>query len=139
MQLMPKRIKYRKDQRGTMKGMAQRGNHVDFGDFGLMCLDLAWVSAKQLEAGRVAAARSLGTTGRLFIRVFPHKPISAKPAETRMGKGKGEPEYYAAVCKPGTIIYEISGVGEDVARQVFNSIAHKMPVRVKMVGRRRGL
>ncbi len=139
MQLMPKRIKYRKDQRGTMKGMAQRGNRVSYGDWGLMSLEMAWISAKQLEAGRVAAARGLGTAGRLFIRLFPHKPISAKPAETRMGKGKGEPEYYAAVCKPGTVIFEISGVGPDVAREVFNLIAHKMPVRCKLVGRRAAL
>lgn len=136
MLMMPRRVKFRKSQRGTRKGVATRCNRVSYGDFGLMSLDHAWISAKQLEAGRVAAMHRMGTQGRLFIRVFPHKPISAKPAETRMGQGKGEPEYYAAVVRPGTVIYEISGVTEDFARQCFNNMAHKMSVHVKMISRK---
>ena len=136
--LMPKRVKFRKSQRGTMKGPATRGNRVSFGDFGLMSLEMGWLSAKEIEAGRVSAAHSMGTEGRLYIRVFPHKAISGKPAETRMGKGKGEPEYYAAVIHPGTILFEVSGVTEDFARQLFNNVAHKMSLRCKMVTRRHG-
>lgn len=136
MQSMPKRVKYRKSQRGKMKGVATQGNKVSFGDYGLMSLEMAWLSAKQIEAGRMTAMHFMGTEGKFYIRVFPHKPISAKPAETRMGKGKGEPEYYAAVIKPGTILYEIGGVREDFARDCFNRIAHKMPVRTKMIMRR---
>ena len=136
--LMPKRVKFRKSQRGTMKGPATRGNRVSFGDFGLMSLEMGWLSAREIEAGRVAATHMMGTEGRLYIRVFPHKPISAKPAETRMGKGKGEPEYYAAVIHPGSVLYEVSGVTEEFARQVFNNVAHKMSLRCKMVSRRHG-
>jgi large subunit ribosomal protein L16 len=132
---MPRRVKYRKVQRGSFRGIATRGNRVAFGDYGLMSLEHGWVSAKQLEAGRITAARFLGTTGRFYIRIFPHKPITAKPLETRMGTGKGEPEYYAAVVKPGTVIYEIGGVTEALAKECFNLIAHKMPVRVKMIQR----
>jgi large subunit ribosomal protein L16 len=139
MQLMPKRVKFRKAQRGRMKGEATRGNTVRFGDFGLMSLEMAWISARQIEAARMCAAHALGTGGRLYMRVFPHKPISAKPAETRMGKGKGEPEYYAAVVHKGTILVEISGVPEEVARQILNLVAHKMPIRVRMVARRPAL
>lgn len=133
--LMPKRIKYRKWQRGIMKGTAQRGNFVAFGTYGLVSLDMGWMSAQQIEAGRVAISHVMPPTGRFWLRVFPHKPITAKPAETRMGKGKGEPEYYVAEVKKGTILYELDGVSEDVARMVFNSVAHKMPFRVKMVKR----
>jgi len=136
MQLMPKRVKFRKSQRGTMKGCATRGNTVEFGDFGLMALEMFWITARQLEAARMAATHALGTSGRLYMRVFPHKPISAKPAETRMGKGKGEPEYYAAVVRKGTIIIEIAGVPEAIARSILNLVAHKMPIRVRMVARR---
>jgi large subunit ribosomal protein L16 len=136
MQLMPKRVKFRKSQRGTMKGCATRGNTVVFGDFGLMALEMYWITARQIEAARMAATHALGTSGRLYMRVFPHKPISAKPAETRMGKGKGEPEYYAAVVRKGTILIEIAGVPEPIARQILNLVAHKMPIRVRMVARR---
>jgi large subunit ribosomal protein L16 len=136
--LMPKRVKHRKDQRGTMKGPATRGNRVSFGDFGLMSLEQGWLSAKEIEAARVASAHAMGTEGRLYIRVFPHKPISGKPAEVRMGQGKGDPEYYAAVVKPGSVLFEISGVTEEFARDVFNNVAHKMSVRCKMVKRRHG-
>ena len=133
--LMPKRVKFRKSQRDKMKGVATRGNRVAFGDFGLMSLEMGWLPARQIEAGRVAASHMMGTEGRLFIRIFPHKSISGKPAETRMGKGKGEPEYYAACIRPGTILFEVSGVSEDFARRCLNLVAHKMCVRCKMVKR----
>jgi large subunit ribosomal protein L16 len=133
--LMPKRIKFRKSQRGRRKGVATRGNKVAFGDFGLMTLEAGWLSAREIEAGRIAASHFMGSEGRLYIRVFPHKPVSAKPAETRMGKGKGEPEFYAAVIRPGQILYEIAGVNEDFAKQCLSLVAHKMSVRCKMVTR----
>ena len=135
--LMPKRVKFRKTHRGTMKGVATRGNKVSFGDYGLMAMEYGWLSAREIEAGRVAATHMMGTEGRLYIRVFPHKSISAKPAETRMGKGKGEPEYYAAVVLPGTILFEVSGVSEDFARQCLNLIAHKVSLRTKLIARKR--
>lgn len=138
MPLMPKRVKYRKSQRGRIKGRASRGNTVCFGEYGIMALEPGWVSARQLEAGRVAGTHMMGKEGLLHMRVFPWKPISAKPAETRMGKGKGEPEYYAAVIRPGQILYEVGGVSEQFARQCLNLISHKMPIRVKMVHRRHG-
>ena len=134
--LMPKRVKFRKSHRGRMKGVATRGNRVSFGDFGLMATEMGWLSAREIEAGRVAATHMMGTEGRLYIRVFPHKAISAKPAETRMGKGKGEPEYYAAVIRPGTLLFEISGVTEDFAKQCLNALAHKMSLRTKLVMRK---
>ena len=135
--LMPKRVKFRKTHRGTMKGVATRGNRVSFGDYALMATEWGWLSAREIEAGRVAATHMMGTEGRLYIRVFPHKSISAKPAETRMGKGKGEPEYYAAVVLPGTILFEVSGVSEDFAKQCMNLIAHKTSIRTKFLARRR--
>ena len=137
MALMPKRVKHRKQQRGRAKGSATRGNYVAFGDFGLQCLDLGWLSGQQIEAGRVAAMHFLRGEGRVYIRVFPDKPVSAKPAETRMGKGKGEPEYYAAVVRPGKVMYEIAGVPEDIAKQALNRITHKLPVRCRFVVRQR--
>ena len=134
--LMPKRVKFRKSQRGIMKGPATRGNRVSFGDFGLMALEHGWLMAREIEAARVCAAHAMGTEGRLYIRVFPHKSISAKPAEVRMGMGKGEPEYYAAVIHPGTVLFELAGVSEEFAKQIFNTVAHKMSLRCKMVTRR---
>ena len=136
MALMPKRVKHRKQQRGRAKGSATRGNYVTLGDFGLQCLDPGWISAQQIEAGRIAAGFFLRGEGRLHIRIFPDKPITAQPAETRMGKGKGEPDYWAAVVRPGTILYEVSGVPEESARQALVRIAHKLPVRCRMVRRR---
>lgn len=135
MLLMPRRRKYRKEQRGQIRGNATRCNRVSFGDYGLMALESAWIPARQIEAARVIISRSLGKGGSLYIRIFPHKPISAKPAETRMGKGKGEPEYYAAVVKPGTILYEIANVPESEARRIFYLAANKLCVKTKMVGR----
>ena len=132
---MPKRVKFRKSQRGRIKGKATRGNTVAFGEFGLQALEPGWVTARQLEAGRITASHFLRREGKLWIRVFPWKPVSAKPLETRMGKGKGEPDFWTAVVRPGTIIYELGGVSEDLARQAFNRITHKMSVRCRMVHR----
>jgi large subunit ribosomal protein L16 len=137
MALMPKRVKHRKQQRGRIRGDATRGNFVVFGEYGLQSLQKGWLSAQQIEAGRVAATHFLHGEGRIFIRVFPDKPVSAQPAETRMGKGKGEPEYYAAVVRAGKVIYEIGGgLPEDLAKQALNRIAHKLPLRCRLITRR---
>ena len=136
MALMPKRVKHRKSQRGRIKGNAMRGNHVVFGEYGLQTTQGGWIPAATIEAGRIAAQQYLRTEGRLYVRAFPHKPITSIPLETRMGKGKGEPEYWAAVVKPGNILYEISGVTEEAARLCFRRLAHKMPVRVRLIKRR---
>ncbi|MDE1037291.1 MAG: 50S ribosomal protein L16 [Phycisphaerales bacterium] len=133
---MPKRIKFRKQMRGKMKGKATRGNYVAYGEYGLQSLGTHWVSARQIEAGRVAAQHFLRRQGKIVIRVFPDKPISKKPLETRMGKGKADTDFWAARVKPGTILFEISGVPEDMAKQAMARIAHKMPVRCRFVGRR---
>ena len=133
---MPKRIKFRKQMRGKMKGNATRGNYVAFGDFGLQSLDTHWVSARQIEAGRIAAQHFLRRQGKIVIRVFPDKPISKKPLETRMGKGKADTDFWAARVKPGTILFEVSGVPEEMAKEALARIAHKMPVRCRFVGRR---
>jgi large subunit ribosomal protein L16 len=133
---MPKRVKFRKSQRGKMKGNATRGNTVAFGEYGLQTTDAAWISAKKIEAGRVAASHFLRREGRLFIRIFPHKPISSKPLEVRMGSGKGEPEFWAAVVKPGTVMFEVAGVDEPTAKRCLARVAHKMPVRCRFVARK---
>ena len=136
MALMPKRVKFRKSQRGRVRGQACRGNSVSFGDFGLQVLGAGWITARQIEAGRVAATHYLHREGRVFVRIFPHKPVSAKPVEVRMGKGKGEPSKWVACVRPGTVLYEIGGVEEGVAREALNRVAHKMPFRCRMVSRR---
>lgn len=136
MPMMPKRVKFRKSQRGKMKGNATRGNYVSFGEFGLQTLEPAWITARQIEAGRVAASHFLRREGRLFIRIFPHKPVSGKPLETRMGKGKGEPEFWVAVVKPGTVMFEVAGVDEATAKKCLARVAHKMPVQTRFVARR---
>ena len=133
---MPKRIKFRKQMRGRLKGNATRGNFVAFGEFGLQALEAHWVSARQLEAGRIAAQHFLRRQGQVFIRVFPDKPVSKKPLETRMGKGKADTDYWATRVKPGTMLYEIAGVEENIAKQALARVAHKMPVRCRFVGRR---
>lgn len=138
MALMPKRVKHRKSQRGRIKGSATRGNRVVFGDFGLQAVQGGWISAATIEAGRVAAQQYIRNEGRLYIRIFPHKSVTSIPLETRMGKGKGEPDYWAAVVRPGTVMYEIGGVSEEAAKICFARLAHKMPVRVRMVRRRPG-
>jgi len=137
--LQPARTKYRKQQKGRNTGVATRGAHVAFGEYGLQTLSASWISARQIEAGRVAASHYLRREGRLFIRIFPHKPISAKPLEVRMGSGKGEPEFWAAVVKPGTIMFEVSGVDLPTAKKCLARVAHKMPVRCRFVVRRRAL
>ena len=136
MPLMPKRVKFRKSQRGVVRGNAQRGNTVSFGEFGLQALEGGWLSAEEIEAGRITATHSVRGEGRLYIRVFPHKSVTAIPAETRMGKGKGEPEYWAAVIKPGMILYEIGGLPETAARDALARVAYKMPFKCRFVGRR---
>ena len=136
MPLMPKRVKFRKSQRGKMKGNATRGNTVAFGEYGLQALEMSWVTARQIEAGRVACSHYLAREGRVFIRIFPHKPVSGKPLETRMGKGKGEPEYWAAVVKPGMILFEIAGLPEGAARDCLARVAYKMPFRCRLAARR---
>jgi large subunit ribosomal protein L16 len=136
MPLMPKRVKFRKSQRGKIKGNATRGNTVAFGEFGLQSLEPSWITARQIEAGRIACSHYLRREGRVFIRIFPHKPVSGKPLETRMGKGKGEPEFWVAVVKPGTVLFEIAGVDEITARQALARVAHKMPVPCRFVVRK---
>jgi large subunit ribosomal protein L16 len=139
MPMMPKRVKFRKSQRGKNRGVAARGNTVAFGEFGLQALDHAWITAKQIEAGRVAASHFMRREGRVFIRIFPHKPISAKPLEVRMGSGKGEPEYWAAVVKPGTMLFEIQGVDEATAKKALSRVAFKMPIKTRFVPRRHAI
>ena len=133
---MPKRVKFRKLQRGRIRGRAQSGNLVEFGEFGLQVLDRGFITARQLEAGRVAASHFMGGEGRIWVRVFPWKPMSAKPAEVRMGTGKGDVEYWCSPVKPGTILYEIGGIPEESARTALNRIAHKLPIPVRLVKRR---
>ena len=136
MPLMPKRVKFRKSQRGVVKGNAARGNKVSYGDFGLQAVEGGWLSAESIEAGRITATHSVRGDGRLYIRVFPHKSVTAIPAETRMGKGKGEPEYWAAVIRPGMILFEIGGLPETAARDALARVAYKMPFRCRLVTRR---
>ena len=136
MALMPRRVKYRKAQRKRMRGKAWRGNAVAFGEYGLQALDHAWLTAQQIESARVTASRNMGTAGRYWVRIFPCKPISGKPAETRMGKGKGEVEYWAAPVKPGQVLFEVGGVPEDAARETFRLQSGKLPIRVRMIQRK---
>src|SRR5256714_4629102 len=136
MPLMPKRVKFRKTQRGKVKGNAQRGNFVAMGEFGLQAVEGGWLSAEAIGAGRITATHSVRGEGRLYIRVFPHKSVTAIPAETRMGKGKGEPEDWAAVIRPGMILFEIGGLPETAARDALARVAYKMPFRCRLVSRR---
>ena len=136
---MPKRVKFRKSQRGQVKGNACRGNKVSYGEYGLQSLEGGWLSAEAIEAGRITAAHSVRGEGRLYIRVFPHKSVTAIPAETRMGKGKGEPEYWAAVVKPGMVLFEVAGLPEAQARECMAKVAYKMPFRCRFIGRRPNL
>ena len=135
MPMMPKRVKFRKMQRGWMGGVAVRGSELAFGDYGLKSLDCGWLTAIQIEAARVALTRHVKRGGKLWIRVFPDKPYSKKPAETRMGKGKGAPEYYVAVVKPGRILFEMGGIPEELAKSSMRLCAHKIPLRTKFVKR----
>lgn len=133
--LMPKRVKFRKQQRGRMKGTAKGGYTVAFGDYGVQAIDCGWVTSRQIEAARVAIQRVLQKDGKLWIRIFPDKPVTKKPAETRMGKGKGAPEFWVAVIKPGKVMFEMTGVPEDLAKRATELCSHKLPVRVRFVKR----
>ncbi|MEL6347093.1 MAG: 50S ribosomal protein L16 [Myxococcota bacterium] len=134
--LSPKRVKYRKRQKGRMRGLAYRGSKVSFGDFGLQATECGWLTSRQIEAGRIALTRHIKRGGKVWIRIFPDKPVSKKPAETRMGKGKGGPEKWVAVIKPGRVLYEIEGVPEEMAREAFRLAGHKMPFATKFIKRR---
>jgi large subunit ribosomal protein L16 len=136
MAMMPKRVKWRKLQRGRLRGVATRGNTVAFGEYGLMALEKGFITARQIEAGRVAAQRLLGTEGRLYVRVFPDTPITQKPLETRMGKGKGDIDHYSCRVRPGRVMYEVGGVAEEFARLCLNAVAHKLCVKTKLAVRR---
>ncbi|CAI8194927.1 MAG: 50S ribosomal protein L16 [Bacteroidia bacterium] len=133
--LSPKRIKYRKRQKGRVKGLAGRGHRVEFGDFGLKSLEPHWITSRQIEAARIALNRYMKREGKVWIRIFPDKPVTKKPAEVRMGKGKGSPEYWVAVIKPGTIIFEVDGVSEEIAKEAMRLAAQKLPVTTKFVVR----
>ena len=131
--LMPKRVKYRKQQRGRMKGKAVRGSKLAFGQFGLKVMSPGWLTARQIEAARIAMTRHIKRGGKVWIRIFPDKPVTQKPAETRMGKGKGSPEYWVAVVKPGRILFELGGVTEELAREALRLASHKLPLQTKFV------
>ena len=131
--LMPKRVKYRRVQRGRLKGKATRGNTVTYGDFGLVALEPAWIKSNQIEAARIALTRYIKRGGQVWIKIFPDKPVTQKPAETRMGSGKGSPEYWVAVVKPGRVMFEIGGVSEEVAREAMRLASHKLPIKTKFV------
>jgi large subunit ribosomal protein L16 len=133
--LMPKRVKYRKQFRGRMKGKATRGNELAFGEFGLQALQPSWITARQIEAARTAIVRHVRRRGKYWIRIFPDKPVTAKPAETRMGKGKGEVDHWVAVVRPGRIMFELSGVSEEMAREAFRLASHKLPIDCQFVKR----
>jgi large subunit ribosomal protein L16 len=133
--LMPKRVKYRKMQRGRMGGKSIRGGTIAFGDFGLQAAECGWITARQIEAARIAMTRHVKRGGKIWIRVFPHKSVTKKPAETRMGKGKGAPEEWVAVIKPGAVLYEMQGVTEEIAREAFRLAAHKLPIATKFLAR----
>src|SRR5512142_1128629 len=133
--LAPKRVKFRKMQKGRMKGSGERGSEVSYGEYGLKAMEPGWITSRQIEAARIAMTRYVKRGGKIWIRIFPDKPITKKPAETRMGKGKGAPEYWVAVVKPGRVLYEMGGVDESVAREAFRLAAHKLPVSTKVVKR----
>ncbi len=136
--LLPKRVKHRKQQRGNMRGKATRGATVAFGEFGLMALEPAWITNRQIEAARVAITRTIKRGGKMWIRIFPDKPVTQKPAETRMGKGKGNPEFWVAVIKPGRIMFELEGVSEELARKAMLLGSHKLPIKTRFVMREQG-
>ena len=137
--LLPSRVKHRKQQRGRMRGKAYRGGSISFGEFGLQALDPAWITNRQIEAARVAITRHIKRGGKMWIRIFPDKPVTVKPAETRMGKGKGSPEFWVAVVKPGRILFELQGIDEALARQALQLGAAKLPIRTKFIVREEGL
>lgn len=133
--LSPSRVKYRKVQKGRMTGQAKGGSEVSFGDFGLQTVECGWLTARQIEAARIAINRHVKRGGKLYIRIFPDKPVSRKPAETRMGKGKGAPDYWVAVVRPGRVLYEIEGISEELAREAFLRAHHKLPIKTRFIRR----
>jgi large subunit ribosomal protein L16 len=133
--LMPKKVEWRKQSRGRMRGQAKGGAEVSFGEFGLKALECGWITSRQIEAARIAISRAMSRTGKLWIRVFPDKPLTKKPAETRMGKGKGAPEDWVAVVKPGRVMFELSGVSGEVAKEALRKAGHKLPIKTKLVER----
>ena len=133
--LMPKKVKYRKQQRGRMQGKAQRGSSLAFGQFGLQAMEPCWLTAREIEAGRIAITRHAKRKGKLWIRVFPWKPVTKKPTEVRMGKGKGDPEFWVDVIKPGRILYEVEGISETVAKEAMRLASHKLPIRTRFISR----
>ncbi len=133
--LLPKRVKYRRVHRGRLKGKASRGNFVAYGDFGIAATEPAWITSNQIEAARIAMTHYTKRGGKVWIKIFPDKPVTEKPAETRMGSGKGSPEYWVAVVKPGRVLFEIAGVSEEVAREALRLASHKLPVKTKFVAR----
>jgi large subunit ribosomal protein L16 len=133
--LLPKRVKYRKQHRGRMKGMATRGNFVAYGDYGIASTEPCWITANQIEAARIAINRYVKRGGQVWIKIFPDKPVTAKPAETRMGSGKGSPEYWVAVVKPGRVLFEISGVTEEIAKEAMRLAGHKLPCKTKFIAK----
>lgn len=134
--LMPKRVKRRKQFRGRMKGRALRGNSITYGDFGLVAMEPSWITSNQIEAARVAMTRFIKRGGQVWIKIFPDKPVTEKPAETRMGSGKGSPEYWVAVVKPGRVMFELGGVSEELAKEALRLAAHKLPIKCKIVSRK---
>ena len=133
--LLPKRVKYRRVHRGRMKGIATRGNKVTNGEYGLMAMEPAWITSNQIESARIAMTRYIKRGGQVWIKIFPDKPVTEKPAETRMGSGKGSPEYWVAVVKPGRVMFEIAGIPEDVAREALRLAGHKLPIKTKFIAR----
>lgn len=133
--LMPKRVKHRKVQRGRMKGAAARGNVVSQGEFGLQATECGWITSNQIEAARIALTRSIKRGGKVWIKIFPDKPVTKKPAETRMGSGKGSPEYWVAVVKPGRVLFEVAGVSEELSREALRLAMHKLPIKCKIIAR----
>ncbi|MDZ7796006.1 MAG: 50S ribosomal protein L16 [Candidatus Marinimicrobia bacterium] len=134
--LVPRKVKYRKQHRGRRQGLATRGSTVSFGDYGLKAMESAWITSRQVESARIAISRIVRKHGKMWTRIFPDKPVSKKPAETRQGKGKGGPEFWVAVVKPGRVLFEIEGVTEDMAKEAFRLAAHKLPIKAKTVARR---
>lgn len=133
--LSPRRVKYRKRHTGRMKGTASRGTRISFGDYALVATECGWLTARQIEAARITATRHMKRQGKMYIRIFPDKPITKKPLETRMGKGKGSPEYWVAVVKPGRVLYELEGIPEEIARGAFELARHKLPIKTKFIKR----
>ena len=134
--LMPKRVKYRKQQRGRRAGISVRGSEVSFGEYGLKAMETGWITNRQIEAARIAITRHMRRGGKVWIRVFPDKPVTVKPAETRMGKGKGSPDHWVAVVKPGRVMFEVEGISEEIAYEAMRLAGHKLPIRTKVVERR---